>query len=411
MHSQLKTEIPRRWQTMALMLWFLIAGSFLIVYVVDLPLSYSQTSSPCQGEDCHYQAITPAEAQALQDLGLSTSFYAAYIMGITVAAVAVYAGLALLILYYQSRQLVGLVLSLMLMVMPAIMITNFDVVAETYPAWKTPVNLLFVLGQVLVVLFFLIFPNGRLVPRWSAANLLLMVAATVPNVVAGADLLPLTFAFFFATVVGTIIVVIYRYRRIFSLSERQQVKWALLGFIGVVLASAAWGMTYEFLTLSPGRPQLWLMMGGWTLCNLFLILAPIGLAMSILRYRLWDIDIVIRRTLVYTLLTLILLMVYFASIVLLQTAFTATIDQQSPVAIVASTLVIAALFQPVRKRVQSFIDRRFYRSKYDAAQAVEQFAIAARDEVGLEQLSDALMGTVQRALQPEHLSLWLKDQT
>lgn len=411
MHSQLKTVIPRRWQTMALMLWFLIAGSFLIVYVVDLPLSYSQTSSPCQGEDCHYQAITPAEAQALQDLGLSTTFYAAYIMGITVVAVAVYAGLALLILYYQSRQFVGLVLSLMLMVMPAIMITNFEVVAATYPAWQTPINLLFVLGQLLIVLFFLIFPNGRLTPRWSAANLLLMVAATVPMVIAGAAYLPATFAFFFATVTGTTIVVIYRYRRIFSRSERQQVKAALLGFTGVVLAAIAWGATYEILTPTPGRAKLWLMIGGWTASNLFLLVTPIGLTISILRYRLWDIDIVIRRTLVYTLLTLILLMVYITSIVLLQAAFNTTIDQQSPVAIVASTLVIAALFQPVRHRVQSFIDRRFYRSKYNAAQAVEQFAIAARDEVGLEQLSDALMGTVQQALQPEHLSLWLKDQT
>jgi hypothetical protein len=141
------------------------------------------------------------------------------------------------------------------------------------------------------------------------------------------------------------------------------------------------------------------------------MLIPLSIGVAVLRSHLFDIDILINRTLVYGSLTAMLVAVYFVAIVVLQRIFVGLTGQESTLAVVVSTLVIAALFNPLRRRIQSFIDRRFYRRKYDARKTLEAFSSQLRDETDLEALNDDLVGIVRETMQPAHASLWLRSDT
>jgi hypothetical protein len=142
----------------------------------------------------------------------------------------------------------------------------------------------------------------------------------------------------------------------------------------------------------------------------FILLIPISISVAVLRSRLYDIDLVINRTLVYTVLTTVLALLYFGSIALLQAVLIALTGQGAQLAVVVSTLLIAALFNPVRHRTQNLVDRRFYRGKYDAEQVLAAFSGRLRDETDLDRLSDELLNVVRETVQPEHASLWLRDR-
>jgi hypothetical protein len=183
--------------------------------------------------------------------------------------------------------------------------------------------------------------------------------------------------------------------------ERQQLKWftysSTLAISGVILT----------FTISDAIGALWLEWVGYVVLVVGFIGIPISMGIAILRYRLYNIDFLINRTIVYGLLTAILVALYFCGIVVLQRFFVLLTGQQSTLAVVASTLLIAALFNPLRRRIQSFIDRRFYRSKYDARKTLEAFSAKLRDETDLDALSDDLVSVVRETMQPAHLSLWL----
>jgi hypothetical protein len=140
-------------------------------------------------------------------------------------------------------------------------------------------------------------------------------------------------------------------------------------------------------------------------------LVPIAVGIAVLKYRLYEIDIIINRALVYGSLTAMLALVYVGGVAGLQATLRALTSQESTLAVVASTLAIAALFSPLRRRVQIFVDRRFYRRKYDAAKTLAAFNSRLRDETDLEALSEDLVGVARGAVQPEHVSLWLRPET
>jgi uncharacterized membrane protein YhdT len=190
--------------------------------------------------------------------------------------------------------------------------------------------------------------------------------------------------------------------------ERQQIKW----FAYAVAASfIATSLAY----LIPGviDTPLWFERVGFALNIATIPAIPVAIGIAILKYRLYDIDLLINRTLVYGSLTVMLALVYFGGVATTEAIFRALTGQekQPQLAIVVSTLVIAGLFNPLRRRIQSFIDRRFYRSKYDAAKTLEAFSAKLRDETDLDALSDDLVGVVRETMQPAHVSLWLRPDT
>jgi hypothetical protein len=196
--------------------------------------------------------------------------------------------------------------------------------------------------------------------------------------------------------------IIVRFQRA-GKAERQQLKW--LVYIGTVsIVVGAIGFTCSYLPLSPYVSAI---IGAFSIAGLSIGI-PISIGIAMLRYRLYDIDVLINLTLVYGTLTALLALVYFGLIILLQFLLRGFIHQDNGVAIVGSTLAIAALFQPLRRRIQEVIDRRFYRRKYDAARTVETFSATLRNEVELDKLREHLLSVVQETMQPAHVSLWLR---
>ena len=193
---------------------------------------------------------------------------------------------------------------------------------------------------------------------------------------------------------------------------RQQIKW-------IAFAASLVAITYLIaMVASLIHPsEAWLTAGSVLWLNLLTIAAllsfvtiPIAVGFAVLRYRLYDIDLLINRTLVYGSLTAMLVALYFGGIVVLQRVFVILTGQRSTIAVVVSTLLIAALFNPLRRRIQSFIDRRFYRRKYDARKTLEAFSVKLRDATDLDILSDDLVGVVRETMQPAHVSLWLRPE-
>jgi len=193
-------------------------------------------------------------------------------------------------------------------------------------------------------------------------------------------------------IVGAVASVVVRFRRSQGI-ERQQMKWFVYA-VALLLAVPLEGYVPEFVENG--------------LSGLTLIALPAAIGIAVLRYRLYDIDLVINRTLVYGSLTVLLGTIYLGGVVSLQYAFRTLTGGESQLAVVASTLAIAALFNPLRRRIQAFIDRRFFRSKYDAAKVLQDFSMKLRDEVDLDSLSGDLVEVVRETVQPTHVSLWLR---
>jgi hypothetical protein len=200
----------------------------------------------------------------------------------------------------------------------------------------------------------------------------------------------------------SLVSVVLRYRG-GSAVERQQIKWLLAG-------CAVFAAVYVVLVAVPAARGDTAVSAVWSLFfGPSLLAIPASIAMAILRQRLWDIDVIIRRTLIYSVLTAVLALAYLGTVLVLESLFRGITGQaQNSLVVVPSTLAIAALFGPLRSYVQRAIDRRFYRRKYDAARTLAGFAARARDETDLERLSERLCGVVDETMQPASVGLWLK---
>jgi len=418
-YKAMNKSIPKGWLWVARILVLAISVLALIVYIVGTPVYFAQLVSAhhCSIQDCPSLTIV----RPLHTMGIPITTYAVYMTALNVLFALVYFAVAAFIFWRKSDDWMALLPCLALVTFGASFPSIPTALADVHPAWWLPVTIVGnedVLGFPSLFVFFFLFPNGRFVPRWTRWAALISVALfelinffpnVLPNFVSWSGLL--FFLVQLLVIASLVYAQIYRYRRISTPAERQQTKWIVLGATVALLGFLLLGyflpallrafMPLQNLGLLPFVTVI-------TGIMLVLLLIPLSLAFAILRYRLWDVDVLINKTLVYGLLTGILVAVYVGCILGLQALLRGIISQDNSVAIVISTLAIAALFQPLRRRIQRIIDRRFYRSKYDAAKIVAAFSATLREEIELNQLSEQLVAVVQETMQPAHVSLWLR---
>lgn len=336
---------------------------------------------------------------------------------ISIASALLCLTLAVLLFWRKPADGMALFVSFYLLGYGTIMAGPLEAFEQTL---RQPVGISVILQTVLLTtptlaLFFL-FPNGRFVPRWT--RYLTWLSTFIPSVAflsSPEDLLAFRTPATWVAYGGLALILIaatysqvYRYRFVSSPVERQQTKWVLLGFLLWLLLMTLNGIPYLYLQRMPaGAARPWWAVAGSALWWISLSIVPLALTFATLRYRLFDIDIIIRRTLTYALVVALLALVYFASVISLQQLFASATGQRSEVITVLSTLIIAALFIPLRNRIHSLIDRRFFRRKYDAQQVLQEFAQAVRDETNLENLTGHLLQVVDETMQPRTASLWL----
>ena len=399
------------WLTAIRLIWIVVAVAGVSLYIAAIPYRYNALNPDCQSRPCSPE--DQLQVGEIRDMGLPGTIVAWYFIVVDSLVTVIYGATGALIFWRRSDDRVALLVSLMLLANGLTFGPEIDYLVEANPALLPALVPLQIAGFGFLIVFAFIFPDGHFVPRWTRWLTPVFLAGQAFMLVrdpSDAHGSPLYFGYL---LVGGAIAVgaqIYRYRRVSMPAQRQQTTWVMLGLAGMLILI--------FVGISPGffNPGLlqsdlpYRMFRVPLFGALPFLLLPICLAFSIFRYRLWDIDLIIRRTLVYSSLTAALALVYSGSVVLLQSLFRALTGERPPeIVTVISTLAIAALIIPLRRRVQDFIDRVFYRRKYDAAKALAAFSATARDETDLEKLSDRLVNVADETMQPARISLWLKQ--
>jgi hypothetical protein len=402
--------------------WVVVAVAALAIVLFGFPSSLEHFRSVCTvaSEVCSERAVgrpTPEGARALQDAGLSLSTYAFLNVAVDKVADFVWIAVGALIFLRRSDDRMALLVSLFLVTFwtTGVDSTDVEVLVSSQPAWRLPVQGAQIVGSVCSTLFFLLFPGGRFMPRWTrwlaVADLAYFgVQILFPSLYSRSPAVEgISYMVFLGIVVSITWSLVYRYRRVSSAEQRRQTRWVVFGVALAIAGSFVFQLPVDLQWIGGDTPFVLLLFNiGFTASFL---LIPLSVGVAVLRSHLFDIDALINRTLVYGLLTAMLVGFYFGAIVVLQRLFVATTDEKSNLAVVASTLAIAAIFNPLRRRIQSFIDRGFYRKKYDARKTLERFSAKLRDETDLDALSDDLVGVVKETMQPEHVTVWLRPDT
>ena len=390
---------------------------YLLIGFASIPTYYHRVTTQTVESVVYYgevQISNELVAQMAAARGLSLTQYAAYRIVFNALAALIPLMVAALIVRRARWQWFAWFTAFVIVFLGESALSEQTLVSQYISVEAFGINAIF---WFLVLLYLFLFPNGKATPRraaWLVGAIVIyhffIQAGTVIAYVAPDLAIRLNLpnwgkpAYVWPVLLNFVIILacqVYRYRRVSTPIERQQTKWFLLG-LGLIVALVP---VTVFLD-STGRDGF---LSDVTEVALWMPLY-FGLAIAVLRYRLWDLDIIIRKTLVYTVLTALLALVYFGGVVLLQRLVGAlTGAAQSPLAVVVSTLAIAALFTPLRLRIQDAIDRRFFRKKYDAQRVLAQFAQTARDETDLDALTGELARVVQETLQPERVSVWLRE--
>jgi hypothetical protein len=398
---------------MLFLLFIWLVGSTLFVQGIFNDLDFILQNTFFYDPVWTPEAVRAAAAEA----GIKVSVFPWFWLAIEITMVATF-GTVGLILFWRKKDLFGAYLGVTLVVIgTSITGPVISTVSLLMPGAQVFLLFLSGIGFVALASLLYVFPDGKFIPSWSKWLVLIFVFLILfqtyvffSELDQSESLIEIIVPMLYFSI--GVISQVYRYIRISGPVERQQTKWAVVAFILFLSVGILFNVIFPNSTNMQQPPTgndlvgFFLFYSGLTLTTILFLVA---LGFAVLRYRLYDIDILIRRTLVYGGLTIALVLVYFGSVVLLQRLFTTLGGQQSPVAIVISTLLIAALFNPLRGRIQNAIDRRFYRRKYDAEKTLEAYAMSARNQADLDTMTADLLQVVQASMQPEKIDLWLKE--
>ncbi len=395
---------PLVWARVAWIAWALVLFG---VVIASWPLYLELLLTVC--ESCR---MTPTYAQTLHSSGITTTQWAVFLFipAIIVNLGWMGTGTVIFLLKHDDRR--ALILSALMIVVGVSFGGSIGSVGQQFPDWEWVNNLIGLLAFPAFVGLIYLFPNAEFKPYVLIWLLGILFVLFIPIQFESLGFpIAYNFVITISFVISCLVVPVYRYRKVLTFTERQQVKWVLFGIVLAMVGIATTIMLVLNASVScdPGTPNLYCDVVQNVGYSVSPLLIPIFIGIGILRSRLWDIDVVIRRTLQYSILTGLLALVYFGSVVLFQAVFRTGSGDTSSLAIVLSTLIIAALFAPLRQRIQNLIDRRFYRQKYAAAQVLADFARTARDETDIHQLTTRLVEVVQETMQPEQVTLWIKE--
>lgn len=393
------------WLHIARGLWLVLFLTSTFLFVLGV---YNQVQLPpatgCMeaGASCPATILTQEDVLVAEKMGLTGSLLINLGYGALAAAKLSLPIVGWIIFWRKSNDWVALLLALALVLG---LLEGIYSLGQLQPVAKG----LYLLDAAIFFILPFVFPNGRFVPGWTRWTILPMVIMALPVIQDPGSVSILTVG-----VVGwlafLVFAMVYRYRYVSTPLERQQTKWVIAGFIGTFMGALPWvllNLLYPSALPSANR-LLFLLLVYLPISGLGYFFFAGSIAFAILRYRLWDIDLFIRRTLQYSVITATLGLVYLGGIAVLQQAFTALTGQTSPLAVVLSTLLSVILFNPLRRQVQTIIDRRFYRQKYDAVRAMENFSAGVRREVELDNLTNLMVDVTEKTVSPEKVWVWLK---
>jgi len=389
-------------------LWLACALVELTLFGINLlqPLFGRQTLICPFTFTCPYDATT---LHALQQAQISLAAYNTIVAGLGLLFALTFVGFSVLLFWRVFDQPVALLASFSFLLLGSTGLggdfSSMPLALQVFVQIQTDF-LFFCLGFFLVT-----FPDGRFVPRWSwLIGCTLLVQSIFFQIPGPFNILSWPVPLFLTELViawcSPVALQIYRYRRVSTPAQRQQTKLVIYGLTCFMLISFA--IFAGLLVPTTGAAGALYYLASGALPTLAFLLIPLSITMAILRSRLWDIDVLINRTLVYGLLTATLLVVYLVLVFSGQALLSSLLRQNNGVVLVGSTLIVAALFQPLRQRIQQIIDRRFYRRKYDAQKTLAAFSTVLRGEVDLDQMREQLLAVVEETMQPASLSLWIR---
>jgi signal transduction histidine kinase len=404
------TRLHGRYLLLARMAWAAVAMLTVVCIVVSIPVEFAQLQKVCTTSACRLAALTPANASELGEMGLSAGFYAGYLIAVDLLVAATSFVVGVLVFWRKSDERIALFVALALVTSGSQpFIGNLDAVISAYPALWWSLALVTFMGNILPVLFFFVFPDGRFVPRWTWMVAILLVVlgvcfhffpdSSVSRWLSSPPGLVLSVCF----VATAVLAQLYRYRRVSGPVQRQQSKWVVFGATTAMVVSQ--GVTIAF-TLQ-GRAHIILTLIAYTVVYASLLLIPLSIGVAILRHNLWDIDLVINRTLVYSALTASVVLLY----VLVVGGLGALLQLRGNLIIsLLATGLAAVLFAPLRDRLQRGVNGLMYGERDDPYGVLSRLGSRLESTLTHDAVLPAVAKTVKEALKLPYVAIQLRQE-